>query len=341
MKKKVRFALIGGGMIADFHARAMAEIDDVELVGVYEPNLEQAAKFSDKFKIHAFETFENLLESDNVDAVSICTPSGLHASQAIKAIQHHKHVVMEKPMAIKREDAQMIIDESKRFGVKVCVISQFRFSPAIKKVKQEIENGSFGKIVAASITMNYYRSVEYYNSSEWRGTWAMDGGGALMNQGIHGVDILQYLMGGISWVMASSDTMTRPIETEDMVVAIMKFQNGALGTLQASTTCFPGYERRIEICGDKGSIVLEEDRILKWNLPSVFEEDKNIGKALHATADPKNIAVENHRLQLEDMTRAILQNKTPFVDAVEGKKAVDIILGVYESAKSGEKVMLI
>lgn len=338
MNKKVRFAIIGGGMIADFHARAMADISDVELVGVYEPIEEFATKFSNKYNIHAFETYEKVLDSDNVDAVSICTPSGLHASQAIKAIQHGKHVVMEKPMAINREDAQRVIDEARKYGVKVCVISQFRYSPAIKRVKQEIEKGAFGKIVSASLSMSYYRSVEYYNSSEWRGTWAMDGGGALMNQGIHGVDILQYLMGGVDWVMASMDTMTRPIETEDMVVAIMKFKNGALGTLQASTTCFPGYERRTEICGDKGSVVLEEDRILKWNLPTDFLETNKTGNGLHATADPKNIALENHRIQLEDMARAILQDKIPFVDAIEGKKSVDIIIGVYESAKTGKKV---
>lgn len=224
MSKKVRFAIIGGGMIADFHARAMAEISDIELVGVYEPAAKQAEKFSEKFSIQAFESYDKLLESENIDAVSICTPSGLHASQAILAMQHGKHVVMEKPMAITSEDARMIVDLSRQTGLKVCVISQFRFSPAIQRVKQEIEKGSFGKVVTASLAMNYYRTEEYYNSSDWKGTWAMDGGGALMNQGIHGVDILQYLMGRVSWVMASMDTMTRPIETEDMVVAIMKFQ---------------------------------------------------------------------------------------------------------------------
>lgn len=338
MSKKVRFAIIGGGMIADFHARAMAEISDIELVGVYEPVAKQAEKFSEKFSIQAFESYDKLLESENIDAVSICTPSGLHASQAILAMQHGKHVVMEKPMAITSEDARMIVDLSRQTGLKVCVISQFRFSPAIQRVKQEIEKGSFGKVVTASLAMNYYRTEEYYNSSDWKGTWAMDGGGALMNQGIHGVDILQYLMGRVSWVMASMDTMTRPIETEDMVVAIMKFQNGALGTLQASTTCWPGYQRRTEICGDKGSIVLEEDRILKWDLPTAYEESNQAEKALHATSDPKNISMENHKVQLEDMARAILLDKTPIVDAVEGKKSVDIILSIYKSARTGQKV---
>ena len=342
MKQKVGFGVIGCGVISKFHIHAIEAIEEAELIGVYDPYVPAREKAADTYKIRAFDSQEELLACPDIDAVCILTPSGLHFPVAMKALEAGKHVVVEKPMALTLEDADTLLAKSESLGLKVCVISQLRFSPEVQAVRKALEEGQFGKIVSASLSMKYYREEAYYTSSSWRGTWQMDGGGALMNQGIHGVDLLQYLVGPVKQLRGICKTQTRPMETEDSAVAVLEFANGAVGTLEGSTTCYPGYPRRIEICGDKGSVVLEEGHILRWDLPSVIpifpagEEGLKKGGA----SKPDDISFDGHKWQLQNMVNTILGRELLWVDAKEGRKPLEIILAIYESSRENKQVIL-
>ena len=336
---QVRFALIGCGVIANFHATAIEQIPEATLVGVYDEYRPGAERFVQTRPVQIFDSLEALLASDEVDAVGICTPSGLHTQQAVAAMRAGKHVVVEKPMSLSLDDADLLIRTAKETGVKVCVISQYRFSDAVQEIRRAIDAGAFGRIVSGSLQMKYFRSHEYYASGGWRGTWAMDGGGCLMNQGIHGIDMFRYLMGPVKSLTAITKTQTRQIEVEDSAVAVLEFANGAIGTLEGSTTCYPGYPRRIEICGDAGSIVLEEDSILRWDMPipcnlPVGNAAKNVG-----SSDPKAIRVDGHVKQIGNLVDAVLRGTPLMADAASGRPPLEIILAVYESSKTGKPVL--
>ncbi len=333
---KVRFGLIGCGMIANFHANAIAQIPEAELAGVFDSYRPGAERFAEKFPVPVFDTMEDLLASDSIDAVCICTPSGLHTAQAVAAMRAGKHVVCEKPMSLSLADADLLIRTAEETGVKTCIISQFRFSPAVQEVKRAVDAGAFGKIVSGSLQMKYYRSDEYYASGVWRGTWEMDGGGCLMNQGIHGIDVFRYLMGPAESLVAFTRTQTRKVEVEDSAVAIVSFPGGAVGTIEGSTTCYPGYPRRIEICGDQGSAVLEEDSILRWDLPvgcllPVGDSARNV-----ASSDPKAINVSGHVRQIGNLVDSILRGTPLISDAKTGRPPIEMILAIYESGKTGK-----
>lgn len=332
------FGIIGCGMISGFHARALAAIDGARLVGVYDPNSASMARAAEAYGVGTFDSMEAMLACPEIDAVCVLTPNGLHAPIALQALAAKKHVVVEKPMAITLEDADRLVAASEAARLQLCVISQLRFSPAVQAVKRALEAGAFGKIVSASLSMKYYRDASYYTGSGWRGTWAMDGGGALMNQGIHGVDLLQYLAGPVRRVHAVCKTQTRPIETEDSAAAILEFASGAVGTLEASTTCAPGYPRRLEICGDRGGVTLEEEDILRWDLP-IPKPDLTAHSGA-ASSDPSAIDARGHERQLRNMVAAIQSGEQLLVDAREGRKPVRIILSVYESARTHSTVTL-
>mgnify|MGYP001638261755 CR=1 FL=1 len=332
------FGIIGCGMISKFHAQALAAIDGARLAGVFDPTPASMARAARDYGVRAFESMEAMLSCPEIDAVCVLTPNGLHAPIALQALAAGKHVVVEKPMAITMEDADRLVAASEAAGLQFCVISQLRFSPAVQAVKRAVEAGELGRIVSASLSMKYYRDDSYYVNSGWHGTWAMDGGGALMNQGIHGVDLLQYLAGPVRRLSAVCKTQTRPIETEDSAVAILEFESGAVGTLEASTACRPGYPRRLEICGDRGGVTLEEEDILRWDLPC--PKPDLTAHAGAASSDPTAIDARGHERQLRNMVSAIQSGERLLVDAREGRKPVQIILSVYESAKTHSPVTL-
>ena len=238
---KVRFGIIGCGVISSFHARAIADIEEAELYGCVDAYAPSAERFAKEHGVKQYASLEEMLSDPAIDAVTICTPSGLHTQQAIAAMRAGKHVVCEKPMSLTLEQADELIRTANETGVKVCIISQFRFTPAVQAVKKAIEAGALGKIVSGSLQMKYFRSDEYYASGAWRGTWAMDGGGCLMNQGIHGVDVFRYLMGPVKQLTGFARTQLRHIEVEDSAAAALEFENGAVGTLEGSTVCSPGF----------------------------------------------------------------------------------------------------
>lgn len=343
MNRKIGFGIIGCGAISKFHINAILSIQEAGLVGVYDPNTASMERVAEEYHTHAFASQEQLLLCAEIDVVCVLTPSGLHASIAMEVLKAGKHVVVEKPMALNLTDAEALIRLSEEKDLKVCVISQLRFSPAIQAVRRALQDGMLGNVVSASLSMKYFRDASYYTSSGWRGTWKMDGGGALMNQGIHGIDLLYYLAGPVRQLKAICKTQTRPIETEDSAVAILEFENGAVGTLEGSTTCYPGYPRRLEICGDKGSILLEEDHIVRWDLPSppaschISAQPK---PAEHGASNPTAISADGHIRQLRNMVHSILYGEPLLVNAKEGRKPLEIILAIYESSKTNASISL-
>lgn len=338
--RKVRFGIVGCGLISKWHITTVLELDNAELIGVFDNFKEGAIKTAKEYGCRVFDTYEEMLSSDEIDVVTICTPSGLHAPLAVKAAESKKHIVVEKPMAITKEQIDELISACEKNGVKIAVISQLRFDKSIQFVKKAISDGALGEILLGNLYMKYYRDTDYFAQSKWRGTWALDGGGALMNQGIHGVDLISYLLGPVKSVYGKIQTKVHDIEVEDTAVAFVEYENGAIGTIHATTSVKPGYPRYIEINGTKGSVILEENKVKKWDV-----EGYDIPKDLvcedvktESFKNPAAFSTEFHKLQIADMIEAVLENKEPMVDMYEGKKAVKIILSIYESSKSGLKV---
>lgn len=339
MVKKYGFALIGCGAIATMHATAIKGLDQGFLYGVYDAKKESAEKFAAEHGCKVFDTVEELLACDQIHIVNICTPSGLHAKFAIQAARAGKHVVVEKPMAITEEQSKELIKAAEEQKTQVAVITQLRFTPAVIKAKKAIEEGRLGKILMADFRGKFYRTETYYTQGGWRGTWAMDGGGALMNQGIHGIDILLYLVGEVKSVYALCRTQMHAIETEDCAYLLVEYKNGAIGMMQSTTAAAPGYPREIEINGTKGTIKLQEDKIMAWDIKGESETIEQ--SEIKAASEPMAFSSEFHRLQLGDLLAAIEEGRAPLVDVYEGKKPVDVILAAYESSRQGKRIELI
>lgn len=336
MPDKIRFGVIGCGGISLWHINAIKNIEGAKLTAVCDANLAAAEKFGKQFGVPWFTELDEILAKDIVDAVSICTPSGLHAEMAEKAFDSGKHVVVEKPLAITPQSLERVLRKQKECGVSLCVISQLRYSDGVKEAKRLVDDGQIGKILLADLSMKYYRSPDYYKNS-WRGTLKMDGGGALINQGIHGVDLLCYLCGGIREIHARAASLVHPIETEDTLAADILLKDGGMGVLTAATSAFPGHKRRLEICGSKGSLVFEEDQL-------VSVQTKNINKTLQAsgrkygTSDPLAIEYEGHLRQISDFVDCLLTGRPYPVDGTEAAKTLAVIFAAYESQKTGQAV---
>lgn len=338
----VSFGMIGCGTISEWHAQAIEKIDGARLVAVTDLNEAARAAFAQKYQARAFDSVEALLAEPSIDVVSICTPSGLHAPLAVQAAGRGKNIVVEKPMAITPAQLDAVMTACRVNHVKLSVIAQLRFSDAVRQLNAAVGDGALGRLVMADLSMKYYRSQEYYDRGGWRGTWKMDGGGALMNQGIHGVDLMQYVMGPVKSVCATVRTLTRRIEVEDTAVATLEFQNGALGRIAATTSVYPGSPRTLEICGDRGTIRLEEDSIASWDIAGrQLPEGVRLGGASsHTAVNPAAFGIEGHFRQLSDMVDAIRNDRAPLVDQFEGKRSVELILAIYESSKTEKTVCL-
>lgn len=338
--KNLGFGIIGCGMIANWHAGAIKNIEGTKLIGATDVAETSRAAFAEKYNIKVFSSVEELLSYNDIDVVCICTPSGLHAPLSIQAANAGKHIIVEKPMAINLKETDDIINACETNNVKLTVISQLRFTKAISRLKEAVDEGMLGKIISGDIYMKFYRSPEYYGTGGWRGTWKMDGGGALMNQGIHGIDLLQYIMGPVKSVFAHTRTLARDIEVEDTAAALIDFENGALGVIQGTTSIYPGSPRRMEINGDKGTIVLEEDSIVSWSIEGKeTPSDIKLGRATNdSSIDPEAFSLDGHVLQISDMVEAIKNGRSPVVDCYEGRKPIEIIMAIYESSKTGKLV---
>ena len=337
--QKHGFGLIGCGAIARLHAKAISDIDNAKLVAVYDFNYEFGKKFAEEHNCKVYKTLEEFLSDSEVEIVNICTPSGLHHEQIIAAANAKKNVIVEKPIVITSEQIDNVIKAVEENQVKIEVISQLRFTYSIRTLKQAIDEGKLGKIYLADYRMKWYRSPEYYAQAGWRGTWAMDGGGALMNQGIHGIDLIQYLMGGIKSVNADCRTLKHNIEVEDSANILVEYANGAIGVIQATTVAKPGYNRKIEVHAEKGTVILSDDTIELWDIDDMEKPELGVSMAKSGSS-AMSFSETHHRLQFLDLIDAIENNRRPLVDVYEGTKPVKVILAAYESNKNKTKVEL-
>ncbi|MBI3463672.1 MAG: Gfo/Idh/MocA family oxidoreductase [Planctomycetes bacterium] len=343
------FGIAGCGMIAHFHARAIKDLRSARLVAVHTSNPEHGRSVAEiTGGCEIYTDFKAFLRHPGLDIVNVCTPSGAHLEPAVAAARAGKHVVVEKPLEITLRRCDRIIDACDQAGVKLCTIFPSRFSPANRVLKEAIDAGKFGKLTLGDTYVKWWRSQQYYDSGGWRGTWKLDGGGALMNQAIHNVDLLYWLMGPVRECMAFTDTLAHErIEVEDTAVACLRFASGALGVIEATTTAHPGLLKRVEIHGDRGTAIVEHDDILRWDFARETRRDHAI-KARFArrtsgaggAADPKAISHQGHAEQLKDFVNAIHKGTEPLVDGREGRHSVEIILAIYQSAASRRAVPL-
>lgn len=316
-------------MIASFHAQAIRSLDDACLMGAADHAPARAQDFAGQYGIKAYDSYEQMLADEKIDVVCICTPSSFHADNAIAALNAGKFVVLEKPMAITVEDTQRIIEACEKNQRMLTVISQLRFSPDILRVKSLLEENAFGKIVLCDLSMKYWREPEYFASSPWKGTLKFDGGGALMNQGIHGVDLMLYIAGDAKLLHAKKQTVFHNVEVEDVAVATLEFTNGALGTIHASTCTYPGFERTIEILGTTGCAIVRENTLEKLVVNGETLVDA-AAEVVNTANDPGAMGSELHALQIQNLINAILGKERLLVDQYEGQKAVKLIEEIYQ-----------
>jgi predicted dehydrogenase len=347
MTSPLGFAVVGTGMIAGYHAQAIAQTPGARLVGVVSRSPDKGPAFAAKHGIPVVTaTVAEMVARPDVHVVTITTPSGAHLDPALAAIRAGKHVIVEKPLEITPARADELVAAADQAGVKVAAIFQGRFGTGARQVKAALDAGRLGRLVLASAYVKWHRTIEYYQTA-WKGTWELDGGGALMNQAIHGVDLLQWFAG--LPVEVSGQIARRVhigIQADDTTVATLKFPGGALGTIEATTAAWPGWSRRIELCGEFGSVCLEDDTIVRWDFVKPEPGDDVIrnmprDNALGSGAGvPGGISLAGHLRQIGDLVAAVRDNRPPAIDGREGRKAVALVHAIYESAKAGKPVRL-
>ncbi|MEI7905232.1 MAG: Gfo/Idh/MocA family oxidoreductase [Candidatus Firestonebacteria bacterium] len=341
--EKVRFGIVGAGNIAPFHIHSIRACKNAEVVAIADTFEAKAKQAGEEFKIDAYGDAKKMFARKDIDVVTLCVPSGLHMQLAIEAMEAGKHVIAEKPIEVSLEKIDRMIETSKKTKRFVSCILQSRFFDNAKRIKEDIAAGKFGKLILGDMYNKWYRSPEYFKSAGWRATWELDGGGALMNQAVHGVDLLLYFMGEADSVNAYCETLLHSTKVEDTAVAIVKFKNGALGVIEGTTSIYPGSARKLEIQGTKGTAVLEDyNTLLKYefegepDLSANFNEERVKGGFSDPTAMPK----DTHAKQFAAYIEALLAGKEPPIAAAEARKSVELILAIYKSAREKREVKL-
>jgi predicted dehydrogenase len=335
----VHVGLIGGGNISETHARAANAIPEVSVVAIYGTNQAKVAGLAQEHAAKPYTDFVAFLNHRPLDLVTIGSPSGLHAMQGIAAAKRGLHVLTEKPIDISTQRADELIAAAESSGVKLGVMFQDRCKPDIRRMKQWIDEGVLGKVLLAEARVKWYRPPEYYSDSKWRGTLALDGGGALINQGVHTVDLLLWMLGDVVGVQARRANLLHKIEAEDTALALLEFESGANAVLEASTAAFPGYPRRLEITGTEGTMILEQDRVIAVNLkhPRDGVVASRANDNMEETASPVVTDFEGHRAVFEDFVRAIKENGTPMCDGREARRSLALIEEIYRAAGRGKR----
>ena len=338
--KIIHFGIVGLGNIALTHARAISGHVNATVSAACSRNEENRKHFGRKFNVPLYSDYSDMLLHDKLDAVTICTPSGSHLDYAKKAAEAGKHVVIEKPIDITVERGREIIECCKQNGVKLAVIYQNRFSDGAIQMKSALNAGEIGSPVMARASVKWYRDQDYYTESTWRGTLKLDGGGAVINQAIHTLDLLIWMMGDVKTVSAFKATLTHPgIEAEDNAVAILKFTSGALCVFEASTSIQPPQPRRIEINGTAGTMVLEDDRFIEVSNGNEQESKTEVGGV--GAADPMaGMGTDHHSRQYEQIIDAILNDKSPVVSGEESLKSLAVVEAIYRSDVEGRTVVM-
>ena len=348
MNPPLGVGIIGGGMIANFHARALKDAAGVRPVGVTARRFEAARKFAEEHDLRAHESLDAMLADDAIDVVTICTPSGAHRDPAVAAADAGKHVVVEKPLEITTARCDEIIAACERNNVRLSVTFQSRFHGAARAIKDAVDAGRFGRLTLGDAIVKWYRPQSYYDSGAWRGTWDLDGGGALMNQAIHSVDLLLWLMGDVAEVSAMTATLAHErIEVEDAAVATLRFTNGALGTIVATTAAHPGTLKRVEISGDAGTAILEEEDLKLFQFADEHPDDDATRDRFNAAtktgggaSDPSAIGHHGHAALFEEVAASIRENRPSILDGHQGRRSVELIEAIYRSAKDAAPVSL-
>lgn len=356
MAAKLRFGIIGCGVISGSHARALAQLHEyAELVAVADAQRERADKLAVAYGATPHYDYHEMLRRPDLDAVSVCVPSGAHASVMIDVLQAGKHVICEKPFDITTAAIDRVLAVLKRTDRKLTVIHQNRFHPSVQVVKQAIDAGKFGRLTFGSAQIPWWRGQGYYDAERWRGTWRMDGGGALMNQGVHTIDLLQWMLGPAVEVQAYVGTLAHQMETEDVGMAVVKFANGALGAIEGTTALYPGLPVRLVVGGDAGSAVIEGSKLTWLHCKAdgaqeagpyggVGEGDNQAEAVLAAHQEAAAAreagapAGDAHQSQMLDFIQAIREDRDPAITPEEARNAVAIITAIYESARTGKPV---
>jgi len=339
-ERNFRIALAGCGRISKNHFDAIDKVDGLELVAVCDVDPARAEQAATENRVACFTSYEKMIREAKADVITIATPSGLHADQGIAAAQAGKHVVMEKPMAISLTGADTLVQTCDKAGVQLFVVKQNRLNPPIQLLKHAVEKNRFGRVYLASCTVHWSRPQEYYDQAPWRGTWEFDGG-AFMNQASHYVDLIQWLMGPVESVMAKTATLARRIETEDTGVAILKFRNGALGSIEVTMLAYPrNLEGSITVLGEKGSVKIGGTAVNKvdyWQFAEYDDDDKLIEAV---DTNPPNVYGLGHQGYYRNVLAVLRGEAKPDTDGRAGRKSLELILGIYESAKTGREVPL-
>jgi predicted dehydrogenase len=341
---KLNFAIIGAGMIAEYHAQAIRANSEngAHLAAIAHYNPQQFPDIERRFGVPAMLEQEMLSRPD-IDVVCICTPSSQHAGQTISAAQAGKHILVEKPMATSLAEADAMQKTCLENGVTLGVAFQSRTKPVFQKIHRAIQAGELGELTLGIVNLPYFRPQKYFNQAAWRGTWAQDGGGVLMNQGIHQVDLLTWYMGEPQEVRAFARTLHRQIEVEDTLSANLQFANGALATINATTTASPGFPPRIEIYGTQGGLQVEGDTLTRWWLDEqapaahiqsaqLASNEVSLSEGAGAGGDPRGISMAGHTALVSDFIQAIHNNRSPLVDGVEGRRSLSTVLAIYQAA---------
>lgn len=337
----VKFGIIGCGTIGKIFAEAIKNSKGADLAAVCDSDVERAKAFakehSEERTVAYYGDIDSLLRSD-IDAVYIGIPSGLHAQCAVRAANAGKHIVIEKPMGITLIQLDAIENACLSNGVKLCAVSQLSFSDGYLRLKKAVDSSKIGKVFLADLKMKFYRSDEYYLSGGWRGTWQFDGGGALMNQGIHGISLLLGLMGRPKSVSALTRTFVHNIEVEDTAAAIIEFESGAIANIVATTSVQPALPRELSLHSTRGTVTLTEDKITQWNVDGRDMPFTDDGPLRSSACVPENFSSEFHRRQLDDFVAALEEDREPLLSIREGRAPVELILAIYRSSKSGQTI---
>ncbi len=337
-KEILRFGIIGCGRISKIHTSVISELRGAKLTAVCDIVEKRAQNYAEKFKCESYKDYRELIKSKCVDIVDICTPTYLHAEMAISAAESGKHIIVEKPMALSLDDATKMIKTAEKNKVRLFVVKQNRYNPPILKLKEAIDEGRFGKIFYGNVRVFWHRDQSYYDEHEWfraRGK----GGGVLINQASHNIDMLVWLMGPVESVYAKMDIMTHKIETEDLGLAILKFKNGAWGTVEATTSVFPrNIEGSVSIFGENGSVIIggiQMNEMQLWEFKDFRTEDGVYSQ--HSTTPP-NVYGFGHMKFIEDVLKALRGEKTSFLNLIDGKMSLEVILAMYESVSTGKEI---
>lgn len=341
----IGFGIVGAGMVAQYHAEAIAQTPGARLVAVCRADAARAAETEARHGVPCETTYAALLTRPDVEVVCICTPSGLHTEQTLAAAQAGKHVLVEKPMALTLADANAMIYACRQSGGLLGVALQRRTDAAFVAAQAAIAAGALGRLVLGCVTVPYLRTKDYYESAAWRGTWKLDGGGALMNQGIHLLDLLLWYLGDVAEVQTQMTTLAHAIEVEDCLSATARFTSGALGSVVATTAAAPGYPHRVEVYGQRGGMQIEGERIVRWesaimpHVPGLAVSIPGIA-ASGAGSSPRGISQEGHQRLIADMVAAIRERRQPVVPGEEGRRSLALALAIYEAARTGQTVLL-